>query len=84
MIQLILFINQLTNECVKQGNLYGILLTGLNCECIDLLQAYIHRTNDVQTAAVAIINSGLHNDDSNMWIETYINFFLLSDLAFQL
>lgn len=65
------FVDQLKDDCIKNGNLYGILLTGLNLESIDLFQAYITRTYDIQTAAVAIANSNLDNENSNMWIETY-------------
>lgn len=38
------FVNRLTTECTKQGNLYGILLTGLGNECETLFQKYIERT----------------------------------------
>lgn len=69
------FINKLALDCIKQGNLYGILLTGLNSECIELFQTYIHRTGDVQTAAVAIIHSTctktISNKYVNAWIESY-------------
>jgi hypothetical protein len=56
------------------GNLYGILLTGLSLECIDLFQSYIHRTSDVQTPAVSIIHSTFNTSNSkyiNGWIESY-------------
>lgn len=69
--KLVEFVDKLTKYCIEQGNLFGILLTGLNLECLDLFQSYITRSYDVQTAAVAIINSNLENDNSIMWIETY-------------
>ena len=72
---LILFVNKLTSDCIKNGNLYGILLTGLNSECIELFQTYIHRTSDIQTAAVTIIHSTctktISNKYVNAWIESY-------------
>ena len=55
--QLLPYIAKLTSDCIKQGNLYGILLTGLNVEAIELFQFYIKRTSDIQTPAVAIIHS---------------------------
>lgn len=62
-------------DFIKQGNLYGILLTGLNIDCIDLFQYYIHRTSDVQTPAVAIIHSTFTKTMAskyvNGWIESY-------------
>lgn len=73
--QLALFINKLANDCIKQGNLYGILLTGLNSDSIELFQTYINITSDVQTAAVAIIHSNclktISNKYVNAWIESY-------------
>ncbi|RNA42728.1 WD repeat-containing mio [Brachionus plicatilis] len=71
------YLKNLTSSFVKDGNLYGILLTGLNFDCIDLFQFYINRTSDVQTPAVAIINSNcakiLANKYVNDWIESYRN-----------
>lgn len=55
--------------------MHGILLTGLNFDCIDLFQLYINRTSDIQTPAVAIINSNsekiLENKYVKGWIESY-------------
>ena len=69
------FVNRLASDCIKHGNLHGILLTGLNSECIELFQTYIHRTSDIQTAAVAIIHSTcvktISNKYVNAWIESY-------------
>jgi hypothetical protein len=59
------------NYCIANGLLYGILLTGLNIDCIDLFQAYIDRTNDVQTPAVAIIHSNIDNRQTKTWSECY-------------
>lgn len=70
-------IKTFANNFVKDGNLHGILLTGLNSDCIDLFRFYINRTSDVQTAAVAITNSNctftLANKYVNIWIESYRN-----------
>lgn len=55
--QILPYIAKLTSDCIKQGNLYGILLTGLNVEAIELFQFYIKRTSDIQTPAVSIIHS---------------------------
>lgn len=50
-------------------------MTGLNNDCVDLFQYYIHRTSDVQTPAVAIIHSTFAKTLSsklvNGWIESY-------------
>jgi hypothetical protein len=76
MEQLHSYINKLSMECIKQGNLYGILLIGLNHDSmIELFQSYINRTSDVQTAAVAIMHSSIVKTSTakfmNAWIESY-------------
>jgi hypothetical protein len=67
------FIAKLTSDCIKYGNLYGILLTGLSSECVDLFQNYIRRTSDVQTPAVAVIHNvkTITNKYVVGWIESY-------------
>lgn len=72
--QLIQFITKLTGDCIKYGNLYGILLTGLSSELsIELFQNYIKRTSDVQTPAVAVINNvnTIKNKYVKAWIDSY-------------
>ncbi|CAF0718217.1 unnamed protein product [Brachionus calyciflorus] len=70
-------IKTLTNSSIKEGSLYGILLTGLTADCIDLFQYYINRTSDVQTSVTAIINSIcpkiLSNKFVDGWIKSYRN-----------
>ena len=67
----------MTNTFKTEGNLFGILLTGLTTDCVDLFQSYINRTSDVQTPAVAVIHSTcqttLGNKLVNGWIESYRN-----------
>lgn len=49
------------------GNLEGILLTGLTKDGVDLMESYVDRTGDVQTASycmlqvsVSLKNESLH------------------------
>ena len=39
-------------DCIEQGKLQGLLLTGMNDAGFRLLEAYVDRTSDVQTACV--------------------------------
>ncbi|KAF2072229.1 hypothetical protein CYY_006452 [Polysphondylium violaceum] len=48
------FIDKNTLAVTEMGNLQGVLLTGLTEKGIDLLQNYIDRTADIQTACLAI------------------------------
>ncbi|EFA82384.1 hypothetical protein PPL_04809 [Heterostelium album PN500] len=50
---LLLFTERCTQQMVEQGNLQGIVLTGLTVKGVDLLQHYIDRTSDIQTACLA-------------------------------
>eukprot|EP01132_Coremiostelium_polycephalum_P002094 gene2094-2581_t len=52
--ELINFIERSTNQVIENGNLQGILLTGLTPKGIELLQNYIDNTGDIQTACLAI------------------------------
>lgn len=63
------------DECLKDANLHGILLTGLTPKCIDLFQAYIDKTSDIQTVSLAIIHSPyadvLQSKQAQYWINSY-------------
>ena len=69
------FIQSETARAVKNGDLEGILLTGLGEQAMDLFQTYITKTNDLQTAvlATAFTNPRYVHDDARweMWKETY-------------
>lgn len=68
------FIQSETARAVKNGDLEGILLTGLGEQAMDLFQTYIIRTNDLQTAVLATaFTNPLYVDDIrwDMWKETY-------------
>lgn len=70
------FIQTETARAIKNGDLEGILLTGLGEQAMDLFQTYIARTNDLQTAVLATaFTNPLFVDDVRweMWKETYFN-----------
>ncbi|CAL8337121.1 unnamed protein product [Gadus morhua 'NCC'] len=73
--QLPRYIEKLTNELKEAGNLEGILLTGLTRDGVDLMESYVDRTGDVQTASFCMLR-GSPGDvvkDSRVqgWIENY-------------
>ncbi|KXJ29671.1 WD repeat-containing protein mio [Exaiptasia diaphana] len=79
-IKLTNFINSLTTKMIETGNLDGILLTGITPDCVDLLENYVNKTTDIQTASLLIVNStpNIPNDVANdprvkTWIESYRN-----------
>ncbi|KAG9345209.1 hypothetical protein JZ751_009754 [Albula glossodonta] len=58
--QLPRYIEKLTNEMKEAGNLEGILLTGLTKDGVDLMESYVDRTGDVQTASFCMLKNVLH------------------------
>ncbi|XP_048578803.1 GATOR complex protein MIOS isoform X2 [Nematostella vectensis] len=78
--KLVAFIKMLTSLMVEAGDLDGMLLTGVTPDGVDLLEKYVNRTTDVQTACLVIINSVQNISDEvkrdkrvSCWIESYRN-----------
>jgi hypothetical protein len=68
------YLKSTTNAAIRGGELEGIILTGVTVEGVQLLQEYINRTGDVQTAAlVAPFSSPRFFSDERVeyWIESY-------------
>ncbi|MGH0129785.1 UNVERIFIED_CONTAM: hypothetical protein FKN15_061237 [Acipenser sinensis] len=75
--QLPRYIEKLASEMKEAGNLEGILLTGLTKDGVDLMESYVDRTGDVQTASFCMLKGspGEVVKDSRVqcWIENYRN-----------
>jgi len=68
------FLEEVTKAAVSSGDLEGIILTGVSEESTRLLQEYINRTGDVQTAAlVSAFASPRYFRDERVenWTESY-------------
>ncbi|EMD00445.1 hypothetical protein BAUCODRAFT_118212 [Baudoinia panamericana UAMH 10762] len=68
------FLQTETARAIRNGDLEGILLTGLGERAMDLFQSYIVKTNDLQTAVLATaFTNPRYVDDVRweMWKETY-------------
>ncbi|KAI9837958.1 MAG: hypothetical protein M1819_006112 [Sarea resinae] len=52
--QLTRFLDDLTADAIRHGDIEGIVLTGLTEKAMDLFQNYIAKFNDVQTAVLAM------------------------------
>ncbi|XP_033762093.1 GATOR complex protein MIOS-like isoform X2 [Pecten maximus] len=67
------YVDSLSSIMKDEGCLDGLLLTGLTLEGVELLQNYVDRTGDVQTAALAAVFTFpcemSHNDKVITWIE---------------
>ncbi|XP_076136788.1 GATOR2 complex protein MIOS isoform X1 [Alosa pseudoharengus] len=75
--QLPRYIDKLTNEMKEAGNLEGILLTGLTKDGVDLMESYVDRTGDVQTASFCVLMGSpgdvVKDTRVQCWIENYRN-----------
>ncbi|KAJ3597439.1 hypothetical protein NHX12_000964 [Muraenolepis orangiensis] len=73
--QLPRYIDKLTNELQGAGNLEGILLTGLTRDGVDLMESYVDRTGDVQTASFCMLKGSpgdvVKDPRVQCWIENY-------------
>lgn len=47
--------DKLTHDMKDAGNLEGILLTGLTKDGVELMETYVDRTGDVQTASFCML-----------------------------
>lgn len=71
------FLDTSMRSCIKLGNLEGLLITGLDKRGIGLLQSYMDRNSDVQTAALVTARVVLPNEwpsERRMcmeWLESY-------------
>ncbi|XP_064613766.1 GATOR2 complex protein MIOS-A-like [Liolophura sinensis] len=76
-IKLADYIDRLTARLTEEGDLGGILLTGLTTEGVTLLEKYVDNTGDVQSAALACIStfpSEIAKDKRvQAWIDNYCN-----------
>jgi hypothetical protein len=63
---------KLTSEMKEVGNLEGILLTGLTKDGVDLMESYVDRTGDVQTASFCMLK---------VWSEQGLNSLALPDIT---
>ncbi|XP_051872722.1 GATOR complex protein MIOS isoform X1 [Pristis pectinata] len=75
--QILRYIDKLTSEMKEAGNLEGILLTGLTKDGIDLMESYVDRTGDVQTASFCMLQGSpsdvVKDPRVQYWIENYRN-----------
>lgn len=73
--ELMEYLNEMIEICIKENNLQGILLTGLSNSCIDLFQAFINKTDDIQTTVLSLIHSPfsdvMESNKVKNWIESY-------------
>lgn len=68
------FLEEATRGVIENGDLDGIMLTGVTEKAVELLQVYINRTADVQTAALVAsfaVPRYFRDERVEYWIERY-------------
>ncbi|KAK9602142.1 hypothetical protein V6Z90_000288 [Aspergillus fumigatus] len=72
------YLKETIAEVIRQGDIEGIVLTGLGHSALDLFQSYINKFNDVQTPVLAMshtvprfIRTGWGRARYEEWRETY-------------
>ncbi|KAL7519277.1 hypothetical protein ACHAWX_004064 [Stephanocyclus meneghinianus] len=71
------FLDSCLRKCHKTGNLEGIIITGLDKRGVGIIQSYVDRSSDVQTAAlissrvIAPAEWGSERRICNEWLENY-------------
>ncbi|OBA23386.1 hypothetical protein METBIDRAFT_36251 [Metschnikowia bicuspidata var. bicuspidata NRRL YB-4993] len=68
------YLNRVADSVVTKGELEGLILTGLTPRGIDLLQSYVDRTSDVQTAALIAqfaVPRYFKDERVDHWIDCY-------------
>lgn len=68
------YLRRLIDQACSRGNLEGIIVTGLTRQGLNVVQAFVDRTGDVQTAA--ILGSYVHpiklkDTKAEKWLQTY-------------
>ncbi|XP_064455610.1 GATOR2 complex protein MIOS-like [Ornithodoros turicata] len=75
--KLVQYIERLTTSTLEEGNLDGILLTGMTEEGGELLQKYVDLTGDIQTASLALLHAHSSplsgNSQAQLWVDRYRN-----------
>lgn len=73
-VDLTRFLERTSSQVIANGELEGLILTGITPSGIDLLQSYVNKTSDVQTAAlISICSSPRYFRDKRVaeWVSTY-------------
>lgn len=73
-VDLTRFLERTSSTVIENGELEGLILTGITPSGIDLLQSYVNKTSDVQSAAlISIFGSPRYFHDKRVdeWVQTY-------------
>ncbi|KAI8812511.1 WD40-repeat-containing domain protein [Cladochytrium replicatum] len=65
------FVSNAMDDAVQSGDIEGLLLTGASKASVSLIEAYIDRTGDIQSASVASSVLEIKSNRVDEWVENY-------------
>lgn len=67
------YLHRVATRSSHDGNLEGLIVTGLTAAALDIVQTYVDVTGDVQTAAAlsSMTPAGAHDARAGRWLEAY-------------
>ena len=68
------YIRRMVDNACTKGDIEGLILTGLTKQGMDILQSYVDRTGDVQTAAILsaqVCPAKFADPRADRWLEAY-------------
>lgn len=65
------YLDTLMNHSVNEGNLHGLLVSGLSNDGLNLLENYLERTSDIQTTCLLSQMSTENDKRKDNWLENY-------------
>ncbi|GMM30801.1 Sea4 protein [Martiniozyma asiatica (nom. inval.)] len=72
--ELDVYLNRISDSVIERGEVEGIILTGITSKGVDLLQSFVNRTSDVQSACVisSFASPKYFVDERvEIWVENY-------------
>ncbi|KZT65334.1 hypothetical protein DAEQUDRAFT_747081 [Daedalea quercina L-15889] len=71
------YLHRVAERSSHDGNIEGLIVTGLTAAALDILQSYVDVTSDVQTAATlsSLTPAGAHDTRANRWLDAYRDLF---------
>ncbi|KZT04227.1 WD40 repeat-like protein [Laetiporus sulphureus 93-53] len=67
------YLRRVTDRCSHDGDIEGLIVTGLTSAGLDILQTYVDLSGDVQTASIlaSLTHYGAHDKRVERWLDAY-------------
>jgi len=67
------YIEHLNRVLIKEGNLDGMLITGLTNDGLNLLQSHVDKTGDIQTVSLFSLHTSTQEVNKDMRMQQWVN-----------